>query len=215
MRSLVEDHRILVTCGTGGVGKTTLSATIALAAARLGKRAVVITIDPAKRLKTSLGIHTLGDDPTDITEAARAAGADIPAGGSLSAIVPETRKTFEQLLDFLAPNPAFKKRVVNNPIFGLFARDFSGANEYMALQRLLSLCDDSRFDLVVLDTPPSRNAVAFLEAPQLLAQFFDEKLIRWLVLPANRFLSTGMTQVLRFLQKLTGSGFVHQLLDLQ
>jgi anion-transporting ArsA/GET3 family ATPase len=215
-------RKILVTCGTGGVGKTTLSAAIALRAAMEGKRALVITIDPAKRLATSLGLEKLGDAATDLTanlrealERARAGGHAVPAEvkGTLAAIVPDTRQTFEAFVRDLAPNEAVAQRVMRNPIFQIFAKEFSGTNEYMALERLYALEAHGGYDLIVLDTPPSRNTLAFLDAPKLLAQFFEERLIRWLVLPANKLVSTGMKHALGILEKLTGAGFMTNLFD--
>jgi anion-transporting ArsA/GET3 family ATPase len=219
---ILARRRIIVTCGTGGVGKTTLSAAIALRAALLGKKAVVITIDPAKRLKTSLGLETLGDVPTDLTphlkaawERARQNGKHVPPEfkGTLDAIVPDTRQTFETFVHELAPAPGIAERVMRNPIFQIFAKEFSGTNEYMALERLYALDRVNKYDCIVLDTPPSRNTLAFLQAPKLLAQFFDAGLIRWLVLPANKLLATGMKKALGILEKLTGAGFMTHLFD--
>jgi anion-transporting ArsA/GET3 family ATPase len=219
---ILSERKVIITCGTGGVGKTTLSAAIALRAAMLGRKAVVVTIDPAKRLATSLGIQNLGDAPTDLTahargawEKARAAGKNVPAEfeGALSAVVPDTRKTFETFVHELAPNPGVADRVMRNPIFQIFAKEFSGTNEYMALERLYALDSQGRFDCIVLDTPPSRNTLDFLRAPKLLAQFFDAGLIKWLVLPANKLLAIGMKKALGILEKLTGAGFMTHLFD--
>jgi len=220
---ILQERKILITCGTGGVGKTTLSAAIAFRAALLGKKTVVITIDPAKRLATSLGLDELGDHPTDLTpalrrawEKAKAAGAQgLPSEfkGTLAAIIPDTRRTFENFVAELAPTPEVERRVIENPIFQIFAKEFSGTNEYMALERLLALHRSGLYDCIILDTPPSRNTLAFLNAPKLLARFFDEKLIRWLVLPANRLVAGGMRKALGILEKLTGAGFMTHLFD--
>jgi anion-transporting ArsA/GET3 family ATPase len=220
--STLEKRKIIITCGTGGVGKTTLSAALAIRAAMLGRKVVVITIDPAKRLATSLGLDTLSDRPTDLTpqvrnayENLKASGTPVPPEfkGTLAAIMPDTRRTFENFVSELSPNPAVADQVFRNPIFQIFAREFSGTNEYMALERLLSLNKQTQYDCIILDTPPSRNTLAFLEAPRLLAEFFDEKLIRWLVLPANRLLSAGMRKALSILERLTGEGFMTSLFD--
>jgi anion-transporting ArsA/GET3 family ATPase len=215
-------RKILITCGTGGVGKTTLSAAIAIRAALLGKKTVVITIDPAKRLATSLGLETLQDQATDLTtqiqkafQAAKAQGLGVPSEfkGSLHAIVPDTRKTFESFVRELAPDPMAAERIMQNPIFQIFAKEFSGTNEYMALERLLSLSKRSEFDCIILDTPPSRNTLTFLDAPRILTQFFEEKVIRWLVIPANKIVAIGMKKALGVLEKLTGAGFMTNLFD--
>lgn len=214
---ILNKRKILITCGTGGVGKTTLSAAIAIRAALLGKKAVVITIDPAKRLANSLGLKTLSDQPTDISPQIRSAlqklYPDRPFPGSLDAIVPDTRQTFESFVRELAPNPGVAEKVMRNPIFQIFAKEFSGTNEYMALERLLALYKRGNYDCIILDTPPSRNTLHFLNAPKILAQFFDERIIRWLVLPTNKILSTGVKKALGILESLTGAGFMTHLFD--
>lgn len=223
--TVLKSKKIVISCGTGGVGKTTFSAALAFRAALLGKKALVITIDPAKRLGTSLGLEGLCDEPTDITprlnlalEKLRQAGSlprefPLQSGGTLHAIIPDTLKTFDQLVSELSPNAAVAERLRRNPIFQIFARDFSGTNEYMAMERLHALHRESHYDCIILDTPPSSNTLAFLEAPRLLAGFFDERILRWLVLPANKLVSFGMKKILGILEKLTGSGFMVSLLD--
>lgn len=218
-------RKVMITCGTGGVGKTTLSAAIAMRGALLGKKTVVITIDPAKRLATSLGLKSLSNEPTDLTPHLKSAYEKLqrshphlaPAPreiqGTLHAIVPDTRQTFEDFVHELAPSPTAAQRVIHNPIFQIFAKEFSGTNEYMALERLLALYELHTYDCIILDTPPTRNTLAFLEAPRTLSQFFEEKLIRWLVLPSNRLLATGMKKALGILESLTGSGFMTNLFE--
>jgi anion-transporting ArsA/GET3 family ATPase len=216
--SVLSRRRILITCGTGGVGKTTLSAAMAVRAALSGKHTVVITIDPAKRLATSLGLEKLDDHPTDLTEALRDACKKIApehAGftGKLEAIVPDTKHTFESFVRSIAASEANAERVLRNPIFQVFAKEFSGTNEYMALERLYSLATDPQYECIVLDTPPSRNTLAFLDAPGLLARLFEEKFIRWLAIPANKLVAAGMKKAMGVLERLTGSGFMSNLVD--
>ena len=214
IHDLLKRRKILITCGTGGVGKTTVSAALAIRAAQSGRRTAVITIDPAKRLGTSLGIEALGDQPTDITETVRkTSGMDIPAGGQIHAIMPDTLKTFEQFVRDLTPSEVAAERVLRNPIFQIFAKEFSGTNEYMAMQKLHALERTGLYDCIILDTPPSRNTLDFLDAPKLLARFFDDRLIQWLVLPTNRLLSAGMRKALGLLERLTGAGFMTHLYD--
>jgi anion-transporting ArsA/GET3 family ATPase len=177
---------------------------------------VVITIDPAKRLATSLGMESLGDTPQDLTDSLRLAAAKAGLGevpGKLSALMPDTRRTFESFVYKMSPNPALAERVIANPIFQIFAREFSGTNEYMAMERLYRLATSGDYDFVVLDTPPSRNTLAFLDAPRLLNEFFDDKVIRWLVVPANKIVAAGMKKALGILERLTGAGFMGDLLE--
>jgi len=216
--SALARRRILITCGTGGVGKTTLSAALAVRAALSGKRAVVITIDPAKRLATSLGLEKLGDHPTDLTETLREACRRIAPEranftGKLEAIVPDTHHTFETFVRSIAASEANAERVLRNPIFQVFAKEFSGTNEYMALERLYALAMDDSYDCIILDTPPSRNTLAFLDAPGLLARLFEEKFIRWLAIPANKIVAAGMKKAMGILERLTGAGFMTNLVD--
>jgi anion-transporting ArsA/GET3 family ATPase len=222
LEQVLSHRKILITCGTGGVGKTTLSAAMAIQAALLGRKVIVVTIDPAKRLANSLGLSTLSDVPTDLTPQLQDALQNTHSlypflpqtvPGTLAAVVPDTRRTFENFVKELAPSPKIAERVIQNPIFQIFAKEFSGTNEYMALERLLSLHKRSDFDCIILDTPPSRNTLAFLNAPKLLAQFFDEKMVRWLVLPANKLLAAGVKKALGILENLTGAGFMTHLFD--
>lgn len=215
MNSLLDTlakRRVLITCGTGGVGKTTVSASLAVRAAIQGKRVIVITIDPAKRLATSLGLNHLGHEPTDLTKALEAVYGK-PISGRLSALMPKSRESFERLIRSLTTNEEAVQRIFRNPILGTFSQDFSGANEYLALEELIHFHGRSEYDLIILDTPPSRNTLSFLEAPQLLARFFEEKMIRFLVMPANRLLAFGMRKAFNVLERLTGAGFIHQLFD--
>jgi anion-transporting ArsA/GET3 family ATPase len=208
----IAEKKILITCGTGGVGKTTVSAALGLKAALNGKKVAVITIDPAKRLATSLGLAGLSHEPTDLTEGLqKALGRSVP--GRFFALMPKSRESFIRLIRSLSDNETIIQKLIRNPILETFSQDFSGANEYLALEELDSLRKRGEFDLIILDTPPSRNTLSFLEAPQLLSRFFEEKFVRFLVLPANQLLAFGMRKTFSILEKLTGSGFMNQLFD--
>lgn len=208
----ILNKKILITCGTGGVGKTTVSAALGLKACLTGKKVAVITIDPAKRLATSLGLTDLSHEPTDLTHNLKQAlGREIP--GQFFALMPKSRESFERLIRSLTSHEATLKKILQNPILDTFSQEFSGANEYLALEELDSLWKKQEFDLIILDTPPSRNTLSFLEAPQLLARFFEEKFVRFLVLPANQLLAFGMRKTFSILERLTGSGFMNRLFD--
>ncbi|MBC7386498.1 MAG: ArsA family ATPase [Cryobacterium sp.] len=212
LESAIRRRRVLITCGTGGVGKTTVSASLAVRAACEGKRVIVITIDPAKRLATSLGLESLGHEPTDLTAALeKASGREV--SGKLFALMPKSAESFERLIRSLTTKEEAVQRIFKNPILKTFSQEFSGTNEYLALEELMYFYSRSDYDLVILDTPPSRNTLSFLEAPQLMAKFFEEKFIRFLVIPANRLLAFGMRKTFSILERLTGAGFIHQLFD--
>lgn len=214
---LIAEKRVIVCCGSGGVGKTTTAAALAMRAAQEGKRTVVITIDPAKRLATSLGLKALGSMPTDLTdhvnEELKAANLK-PITGRFFAVMPDTNETFESWVRSMAgDNQGLAARVLKTSIYKIFAKEFSGTNEYMAMEKLHELYEEHKYDLVVLDTPPSANTLTFLEAPQLLAGFFDDKMIKWFISPGSRILATGLKKVMEILEKLTGHGFISDLIE--
>ncbi|MBI2606026.1 MAG: ArsA family ATPase [Deltaproteobacteria bacterium] len=217
MRELLDGRKVLVCCGSGGVGKTTTSAALGVLAAREGRNAIVITIDPAKRLATALGLETLGGDPTDITAIVnRALGAQglPPASGKLAAIMPDSEKTFENFIRSMAgTNEGLAKRLFKTSIYKIFAQEFSGTNEYLAMEKLFDLYNSGRYDLVILDTPPSANTLTFLDAPKRLAEFFDDRIIRWFVEPGSRLLAAGVRKALEILERITGRGFIAEMLD--
>lgn len=207
---LIEKNKVLVCCGSGGVGKTTLSASLGILGALHGKRTVVITIDPAKRLATSLGIDSIKTEATDVTAALGKKGIK----GKLFAVLPDTSKTFEHFIHSISGgNKALAARVMQTSIFKVFSREFSGTNEYMAMEKLYQLYSKNEFDLIVLDTPPSANTRLFLEAPKMLADFFDDRVIKWFINPGSRFFAAGVKAVLGILEKLTGKGFISELVE--
>ncbi len=212
LEQLITESRIIVCCGTGGVGKTTTSAALALKAARMGKRALVVTIDPAKRLATSLGMEEIPDEPLDLT-------SHLPekVKGRFSAVVPNSERTFERLVRTLARgDDSAMGRVFKTSIYKIFTKEFSGAHEYMAMEKLhelSQLLDKGELDLIVLDTPPSANTTLFLEAPHRMASFFDETVMRWFTAPAGKWLAGGVEKALGMLEKLTGHGFLTDLME--
>jgi anion-transporting ArsA/GET3 family ATPase len=174
-------RRILVACGSGGVGKTTAAAALALRAARSGRRVLVCTIDPSRRLGTSLGLNQLSGRPRPI-DLSRL--SPFPArGGALWAMVLDVKSTFDALVARYTPDAAARDRILGNRFYRHVSAALAGSHEYMAMEKLLELSEDERWDLVVLDTPPTRHALDFLEAPDRLMDFLDTSVLRWFLRP--------------------------------
>jgi anion-transporting ArsA/GET3 family ATPase len=195
---------IVVCCGSGGVGKTTTAASLALRAAEQGRRAVVLTIDPARRLAQSMGLTMLDNTPRAVP------GAGDEAGGSLDAMMLDMKRTFDEVVEAHAP-PAKARQILDNPFYQALSSSFAGTQEYMAMEKLGQLhaeaVESGRWDLIVVDTPPSRSALDFLDAPDRLASFLDGRLIRLLLVPARgpaRLLSVGMSVVTNAVAKILG-----------
>ncbi|MCG6925571.1 MAG: AAA family ATPase [Acidobacteria bacterium] len=178
-RALDERH-VLVVCGSGGVGKTTTSAALALHAACSGRRVLVCTIDPSRRLATSLGLGRLSGRPR-VIDVSRL-GADV-GPGSLHAMVLDVKSTFDDLVARHTPDEAARRRILGNRFYRQVSAALAGSHEYMAMEKLLELAADTRWDLVVLDTPPTRHALDFLEAPDRLMDFLDTGVLRWFLKP--------------------------------
>ncbi|MEO1058991.1 MAG: ArsA-related P-loop ATPase [Actinomycetota bacterium] len=209
---MLDDASVIVCCGSGGVGKTTTAAVLGIEAALHGRRAVVVTIDPARRLADALGLADgLPAEPArvDLATLADTAGeARRGDGGELWAMMLDTAATFDGLVHRYADDEQQATRILENPFYRNIAGSLSGTQEYMAAEMLHALHFDDRFDLVVVDTPPSRNALDFLEAPGVLSRFLDHRLFKLLMLPARgglRVLSPVTQPVLRTIGKVVGS----------
>jgi anion-transporting ArsA/GET3 family ATPase len=196
---LVTSGHVVVCCGTGGVGKTTAAAVLALAAARRGRDAVVVTIDPAKRLADTLGLADLGDTAHEIARD-RWADADALPGGRLSALMLDTRATFDGLVRRYAQDEEQAARILNNRFYRNIAGALSGTQEYMAMEKLHELHEDGGYDLIVVDTPPSRHALDFLDAPQRLLRLLDNRIFRLLMMPTRAYVRIASAAVQRFLR---------------
>ncbi|MDH4168912.1 MAG: AAA family ATPase [Acidimicrobiia bacterium] len=202
MTDLVADSRVIVCTGTGGVGKTTTAAAIAIEGARQGRRAVVITIDPARRLADALGLDGLDNDPARI---------DLEAPGELWAMMLDTKSTFDELVIRYSGDPEQAEGITTNRFYQNVSTALSGTQEYMAMEKLYELNTDERFDLLVVDTPPSRNALDFLEAPNLLTRLLDNRLYRLLTAPGRgvlRAVNTAAQTLLRQLTRVVGAEVV-------
>ncbi len=197
--------RIVVCCGSGGVGKTTTAAALAVRAAEQGRTVVVLTIDPARRLAQSMGLTALDNTPR------RVRGVDESAGGALDAMMLDMKRTFDEVvLAHAAPDRA--ATILENPFYQSLSSSFSGTQEYMAMEKLGQLRAQQRWDLVVVDTPPSRSALDFLDAPKRLGSFLDGRFLRILVGPARtggraylKVLGAGLGAVTGVLTRILGA----------
>jgi anion-transporting ArsA/GET3 family ATPase len=199
LADVLDTAEVIVCCGTGGVGKTTTAAALGLQAAANGRRAVVVTIDPAKRLADAMGL------PDGLTN--EPARLDVPGPGELSALMLDTAATFDGLVMANAANPAQAERILSNAFYRNIAGSLSGTQEYMAAERLHALHADERFDLVVVDTPPTRTALDFLDAPGTLSRFLGHPLFKMLMAPTRRglkVLNVATQPILRIIGKVIG-----------
>jgi anion-transporting ArsA/GET3 family ATPase len=200
---------IIVCCGSGGVGKTTTSAALALRAAERGRKVVVLTIDPARRLAQSMGIEALDNTPRPVT--------GVGGAGSLDAMMLDMKRTFDEVVEAQA-TPEKAKQILENPFYIALSSSFAGTQEYMAMEKLGQLQRDARtagtYDLIVVDTPPSRSALDFLDAPERLSSFLDGRFVRMLLAPARgpaRIMTAGLGLVTGALSRILGGQFITDL----
>ncbi|MFE3069279.1 ArsA-related P-loop ATPase [Streptomyces sp. NPDC059247] len=207
---LLDDRgtRIIVCCGSGGVGKTTTAAALGVRAAERGRRVVVLTIDPARRLAQSMGIDSLDNTPR------RVAGVKGSDGGELHAMMLDMKRTFDEIVEAHA-EPERARAILENPFYQSLSAGFAGTQEYMAMEKLGQLRARDEWDLIVVDTPPSRSALDFLDAPKRLGSFLDGTFIKLLMAPAKvggragmKFLNVGMSMMTGTLGKLLGGQFL-------
>ncbi|OEU90499.1 anion-transporting ATPase [Streptomyces abyssalis] len=210
---LIDDPetRIIVCCGAGGVGKTTTAAAIGVRAAERGRRTVVLTIDPARRLAQSMGLTELDNTPRPVP------GVDGEDGGELHAMMLDMKRTFDEIVEAHA-EPERARAIMANPFYESLSAGFAGTQEYMAMEKLGQLSSRGEWDLIVVDTPPSRSALDFLDAPKRLGSFLDGRFIKMLMAPAKaggragmKFVNLGMAGLSMFtgaLNKLLGTGLL-------
>ncbi|GII30800.1 ArsA family ATPase [Planotetraspora mira] len=204
--------RIIVCCGSGGVGKTTTAAALGLRAAERGRSVVVLTVDPARRLAQSMGLSELDNTPRRITGNGSAADrVDAANGGELHAMMLDMKRTFDEIIEAHA-DPQRAQQILTNPFYQSLSSSFSGTQEYMAMEKLGQLRRSGDWDLIVVDTPPSRSALDFLDAPERLGRFLDGRLIRILTAPAKaggrsafKLLNAGFGIIAGMLTKVLGA----------
>jgi anion-transporting ArsA/GET3 family ATPase len=201
----LEGKRVVICAGSGGVGKTTTAAALALGMAGRGLRVAVVTIDPARRLATSLGLEELGNEPHLV---------ELDLDGELWALMLDAKRTFDSLIEHLAPDAKTRDEVFANRIYQQLSNAVAGSQEFTAIAKLYELDQDGGFDLLVLDTPPSRNALDFLDAPQRLKGFFGGRAVRMFLRPAGlsgRVLGRGTGMVFSVLKRVTGVDLLQDL----
>ena len=211
INELVSVKEIIVCAGSGGVGKTTTAAAIALRAAMEGKKAAVLTIDPAKRLASSLGLKELSSEPSKVSKQ-KFTSAGLEPKGELYALMLDTKSTFDKVVQRYAPSEEQAQKIINNRFYRNISGTLSGTQEYMAMEKLYELHADGGYDLIVIDTPPTRNALDFLDAPKRLTDFFESRVLRWFLLPymkatggIMRIANVAATTFLRIVKKIVGA----------
>ncbi|KAA1428263.1 ArsA family ATPase [Nocardioides antri] len=200
---------IIVCCGSGGVGKTTTSAALALRAAEQGRKVVVLTIDPARRLAQSMGIEALDNTPRPVT--------GVVGDGRLDAMMLDMKRTFDEVVESQA-SPEKAQQILANPFYIALSSSFAGTQEYMAMEKLGQIHRDAQkegtYDLIVVDTPPSRSALDFLDAPERLSSFLDGRFVRLLLAPARgpaKLMTAGFSIITNALTRILGAQFLKDL----
>ncbi len=208
-----QQPRVVICCGSGGVGKTTLSASLALKWALAGQRVCVLTIDPARRLADSLSVGDIGNTAVPVPLDGLAAAP----GGALDAMMLDSKATFDELVRRFSGSAATTERILANRYYQFASTRLGGSHEYMAMERLYQLWRDGDYDVIVLDTPPTREALDFLRAPDRMSALMDEGILRWLVMPASRSgwraLELGSEALSRVLKRVMGEGTISEIAE--
>jgi anion-transporting ArsA/GET3 family ATPase len=210
--AVLDGKRIVVCCGSGGVGKTTTAAALALRAAERGRRVVVVTIDPARRLAQSLGLTELDNTPRPV------AGA-VSGGGELHAMMLDMKRTFDDIV-LTHADPLRAKQILENPFYVMLSANLAGTQEYMAMEKLGQLHSSGDWDLIVVDTPPTRSALDFLDAPDRMTRFLEGRFLRMLLAPAKvggrfgvKLVNVGLNTFTGVITKITGAELMRDLRD--
>ena len=211
---ILEGKRICICAGSGGVGKTTTSAAIAAGMAARGKKVAVLTIDPAKRLADSLGLPELGNTERRVDPALFERHGIDARGGELWAMMLDAKATFDEVVAKHAPDAETRDRILSNRIYRELSNALAGSQEYMAMERLFELHQEDRYDLLVLDTPPSRNALDFLDAPRRLTQFIEGRSLQLFLRPTGigmRVFGRGTSMMFSVLRRVTGMDLIEDI----
>jgi anion-transporting ArsA/GET3 family ATPase len=203
LAEVVDEGHVVVCCGSGGVGKTTTAAVLAVEGARRGRRSLVVTIDPAKRLANALGLDELSNEPREIAADRWDPKGERLPGGALSAMMLDTKSTFDGLVTRYATSSEQSERILENSFYRNISGALSGTQEYMAMEKLHELHEEGGFDLIVVDTPPSRHALDFLDAPARLLRLLDNRVFRILMMPTRTGMKIAGAAVQAFLKTIS------------
>ena len=214
IEALLAAREIVITCGSGGVGKTTTAAAAAaMAAVHHGGKVLVLTVDPAKRLASALGIGGFGNQATRVPESAFAAAGVAPRGELWAAML-DTRQSWDDLVRRHAPDRDTERRILENPLYQNIAGRFVQSHDYIAMERLYELHSEGTYDLIVVDTPPTRNALDFIEAPQRMAEFFRSRLLKMLIVPyRSRLVNVASRPFYQIADRILGSQFLQDIAE--
>jgi anion-transporting ArsA/GET3 family ATPase len=214
IEALFAAKEIVIVCGSGGVGKTTsAAASAAMAAIRLGGRVLVVTVDPARRLAAALGLEGFGNVEKQVPPDAFQSGGVRPRGELWAAML-DTKQSWDDLVRRHAPDRDTAARILTNPLYQNISGRFVQSHDYIAMERLYEIHSEGNFDLIVVDTPPTRNAIDFIEAPARLAEFFSSRLLRLLIAPyRNRLLNTASRPFYQVADRVLGSQFLEDIAE--
>lgn len=214
IEQLLAAKEIVIHCGSGGVGKTTTAAAAAaMAAVHLGGKVLVLTVDPAKRLANALGLEAFGNVETQVPTAAFEE-AGIEPRGELWVAMLDTKQSWDDLVTRHAPDAQTRDAILANPLYKNITGRFVQSHDYIAMERLYEIHASGRYDLIVVDTPPTRNAIDFLEAPERMADFFSSRLLRWLTVPArSRVLTMASKPFYSVADRILGSKFLEDIAE--
>jgi len=214
LASLLEEKRILVCCGSGGTGKTTVAAALGVQAALAGKRVLALTIDPARRLAASLGLSAIGNAETRVPEE-KFLACGVHPRGTLHAMMLDTKGAFDDVIARYAPSEEVRDNILRNRFYQNLSAAMAGSHEYLAAETLYRIFLEDRYDLIILDTPPTRHALDFLEAPDRVKSFFDRRISGWFLQPTLRVGRLGWRvfhrttgTVFRMIERVTGAEFL-------
>jgi anion-transporting ArsA/GET3 family ATPase len=214
IEQLLAAKEIVIHCGSGGVGKTTTAAAAgAMAAVHLGGKVLVVTVDPARRLANALGLEEFGNVETPVPRDAFEEAGVTPRGELWVAML-DTKQSWDDLVRMHAPDPKTRDAILDNPLYKNITGRFVQSHDYIAMERLYEIHASGRYDLIVVDTPPTRNAIDFLEAPERMADFFSSRLLRWLTVPArSRVLTFASKPFYSVADRILGSKFLEDIAE--